>query len=167
MQYKGNKKQYELNAQLDEVLDRIKEENSGANDAIEKMANEGKSLLKKRQKLIRIADKSSDGWKVVDEYISDELASNSEDEKRLKKAKETVARRKRFSRQPQRATEAKKFKSAQGDAEQRYFRGPNPLDNGFCKNILEAAKRSREVPIKKKKPLSSTMLKQIIDRPVN
>jgi len=42
--------------------------------------------------------------------------------------------------------------------------GPNPLDNGFCKNILEAAKRSREVPIKKKKPLSSTMLKQIIDR---
>ncbi|KAK3718605.1 hypothetical protein QZH41_008399 [Actinostola sp. cb2023] len=41
---------------------------------------------------------------------------------------------------------------------------PNPLDNGLCKNILEAAKRSREVPIKKKKPLSATMLKQIIDR---
>ncbi|KAK3717084.1 hypothetical protein QZH41_000444 [Actinostola sp. cb2023] len=45
-----------------------------------------------------------------------------------------------------------------------FLPGPNPLDNGFCKNILEAAKRSREVPIKKKKPLSSTMLKQIIDR---
>ena len=39
-------------------------------------------LICKRQKLIRIADKSVDRWKVVDEYISDEMASDLEDEKR-------------------------------------------------------------------------------------
>ena len=54
------------------------------------LANEGKELIRKWQKLIRIADKSADGWKVVDDYVSDELASGSEDEKRLKKAKEAA-----------------------------------------------------------------------------
>ena len=54
-----------------------------------------KSSFVKRQKLIRIADKSADGWKVVDEYVLDELAFVSEDEKRLKKAKEAASRKRR------------------------------------------------------------------------
>ena len=63
------------------------------------LVDEGKELIRKRQKLIRIADKSADGWKVVDEYVSDELASGSEDEKRLKKAKETAYTRPSWTRQ--------------------------------------------------------------------
>ena len=57
------------------------------------MVDEGKELIRKRQKLIRIADKSADGWKVVDEYVSDEIPSGSEDEKRLKKANEAASRK--------------------------------------------------------------------------
>jgi hypothetical protein len=34
-------------------------------------------------KLIRIADKSEGGWTTVDEYLSDEVASDSEDQKRI------------------------------------------------------------------------------------
>ncbi|CAH3186248.1 unnamed protein product [Porites evermanni] len=78
MKFKGNQKQFELNAQMDSVFDRIR----SANDS-------------KNNQLIRIADKSADGWKVVDEYVSDELASGSEDEKRLKKAKEAASRKRR------------------------------------------------------------------------
>ena len=37
------------------------------------LTNEGKQLIRKRQKLIRIADKSADSWKVVDEYVSVDL----------------------------------------------------------------------------------------------
>ncbi|CAC5397189.1 unnamed protein product [Mytilus coruscus] len=39
--------------------------------------------LKKRNKLIRIADKSEGVWRTVNEYLSDEVASDSEDEKRI------------------------------------------------------------------------------------
>ena len=86
------------------------------------MANEGKELIRKRQKLIRIADKSADGWKVVDEYVSDELASGSEDEKRLKKAKEAASRKRRQPTQGCSGTD-KKFKGSSTSTDQQLFRG--------------------------------------------
>ena len=36
--------------------------------------------------MIRIADKSEGGWRTVDEYLSDEVASDSEDETRIRAA---------------------------------------------------------------------------------
>ena len=84
MKFKGNQKQFELNAQIESVLDRIRSANDSKNNQADDLVDEGKKLIRKRQKLIRIADKSADGWKVVNEYVSDELASGSEDEKRLK-----------------------------------------------------------------------------------
>ena len=50
------------------------------------LAQEAEQIICKRQKLIKIADRSKDSWLIVQEYESDDLASNSEDEKRLKKA---------------------------------------------------------------------------------
>ena len=64
MKFKGNQKQFELNAQIDCVFDRIRAANDSKNKQVDDLANEGKELIRKRQKLIRIADKSADGWKV-------------------------------------------------------------------------------------------------------
>ena len=44
------------------------------------------TLLKKRKKSTRFADKSPAGWSAVEEYESDELADDSEDEKKLRSA---------------------------------------------------------------------------------
>jgi hypothetical protein len=55
---------------------------SKANAELEKH----KSLIEKRNKLIPFADKSPPGWTAVDEYQSDDLAEDSEDEKKLRAA---------------------------------------------------------------------------------
>ena len=46
-----------------------------------------------RQKAIRIADRSEYGWATVEEYEEDELAANSNDEKRLFRAEMRAGRR--------------------------------------------------------------------------
>ena len=50
-------------------------------------------LTWKRQKLIKLADKTNAGWLVVQEYEQEELADNSEDEKRITKAQEKAYRK--------------------------------------------------------------------------
>ena len=86
-QFKGNKLQFEFNSSL---LDSI---NSASNHLLEgnlagvntELEN-AKTLLNKRNKVIRFADKSPAGRTAVEEYESDELADDSEDEKKLRSA---------------------------------------------------------------------------------
>ena len=59
--------------------------------------DEGKDILFHRQKLIKLADKSDSGWKIVEEYESNELADNSDDEKRIAKAEARASRKIRES----------------------------------------------------------------------
>ena len=53
-------------------------------DKAKTVITSGKSIIKKRMKLIRLADR--DGWATVKEYISDDLASDSADEKNILKS---------------------------------------------------------------------------------
>ena len=86
IKYRDNRNQFEVNLRLDNILTQIGESASSPAD-IHKLVAEGKLIIKKRQKLIKIADKNRDGWLVVQEYESDDLASDPEDEKKIHKAK--------------------------------------------------------------------------------
>ena len=50
-------------------------------------------MIAQRQKLIKMADASELGWRVVNEYVTNPLASDSEDEKRIFKAEARATRK--------------------------------------------------------------------------
>ena len=54
---------------------------------------EGRHLISKRQKLIKLADKIEFGWGTVNEYLMDELASDDEDAEKIKKAERRAAQK--------------------------------------------------------------------------
>ncbi len=71
------------------------------------MLKKAKEALAHRQKLIHLADRSELVWAVVEEYEADELADDSDDEKKIyraemraeRKAKNRKSRRRRCSRE--------------------------------------------------------------------
>ena len=124
LKFKGNQKQFELNAELDTIFESIETESQSIEpnlSQIKKLSQQGRQRIRKRQKLIKIADKSKDGWHVVAEYESDELALGSEDEKRLKKAREAAGRKRRQKDQLS-SDRGKKPRIALG-ADNQLFRG--------------------------------------------
>ena len=79
-----------MNFRLDNTLTQIDESTD-----IHKLVAEGKGIFKKRQTLIKIAEKNKDGWLVIQEYDSDDLASDSEDEKKIRKAKAAAEKKRK------------------------------------------------------------------------
>ena len=88
-------KKFEFNAKLQSLLSRIKG-NADDPSQVNTLEQEAEQFIRKRQKLIKIADHRKDSWLVVQEYESDDHTSNSEDEKRLKKVKNAAERRGRI-----------------------------------------------------------------------
>ena len=85
---KANEDQFKFNQKLSETLDSAK--SAAENSQLEKVktsSEEGETLISERQKHILLTDKSDYGWATVDEYKKHSLADDSDDEKRIFKAK--------------------------------------------------------------------------------
>ena len=126
--FKGNRKQFEVNAKLENLLSRIK---ASADDPaqVHSLSQEEQQIIQKRQKIIKIADRSKDRWLVVQEYESDDVVSNSEDENRLRKAK-NVADKKRKDSDKSNPGPSTRIKS---DGDNQLFRGNIfPFSVLFC-----------------------------------
>ena len=92
--FKSNQLQFELNSDIVEDINsaiRFVESNRHAKSI--SVFKGFVETLKKRNKPIRIAEKSDGDRKTVDEFLSDEVASDAEDEKRIRASENRAVRK--------------------------------------------------------------------------
>ena len=99
---RGNEEQANFNAKVDEALAQATSDlsavaatpaSTSAVQRVKEAIERGRLLLEERHKLIRLTDRSDHARGVVDKYITDDLAADLDDEKRIEKA-EWAAERK-------------------------------------------------------------------------
>ena len=104
---------------------------NNAVDSAKRKLEEGTDLVQKRIKAIKLADKSGYGWATVSEYLSDELASNTDDKKQNFRS-ERRAEKKYKDRQRIRKQKFPKTKAQQSSTNSsRSFGDPQKLGPCF------------------------------------
>ena len=123
LQKKGNQDQLDhandvlLNVNLAEEY--VKE--GDAENALERL-KAAKTALEKRIKHIRLADKSPNGWRFIAEYVADELASDSEDEK-IKRAESEATKKRKFFLEEYDKKRSKLDSQPSSSSNKQFFRG--------------------------------------------
>ena len=81
----GNIQQFKSNLEIKANIEKIASETKGKK--IFKYLKGVINSIDKQNKLISLADKSEVGWLMVNKYVTDDLASNSGDDAKIRKAK--------------------------------------------------------------------------------
>ena len=83
--YKSNQIQFDFNESICDKVDNIvKLIKNGSQKRASKLAKSIKEDTERRNELLKVGDKSIAGWGTVEEYLSDDLASDSEDDRKIK-----------------------------------------------------------------------------------
>ena len=98
---KANQKNFEHNTEVQFKMEEAKRQLNKSTPNIEKASialEKGMNLNSTRNKHILMADQSEGGWATVDEYLLRDVASDSDDDRKIRKAETSVFRRKQQNR---------------------------------------------------------------------
>ena len=98
--WKGNEKQFAFNEMVNDAiqsatsqLEKVKPvtaQDIAALKSAKELLQQGTKAIAKRQKHIRLADRSDYGWQLVEAYQQDELAENEKDAKKIEEEEKAV-----------------------------------------------------------------------------
>ena len=131
----GNKDQYEHNEKVSDTLTQaLWALNNDKFEYCKELIGEANELCIKRNKLVKMADASPCGWNTVKNYVSNPLADDSDDEKRINKA-ENKALKEKKEKQKGKNSKNSFSNDVRGFApftfSRQPFRGPTPFQFGF------------------------------------
>ena len=85
---RSNKDQYRFNLKVSDAIEEATDACSARQfDKVHSSIEKGEKLLIERQKHILLADKADFGWSLIREYKRNDLAEDSDDEKKIIRAK--------------------------------------------------------------------------------
>ena len=113
-----NEEQFEFNKSIYNKLEQAVEESDEAERV--SLFKEGMAKINKQNKILTVTDFY--GWETAQAYLADPIASDSEDEKKLKKARKKVKANKKQKRR------AAKSKRRENPSSKRPFHGSNAQD---------------------------------------
>ena len=103
--YKSNQIQFDFNESIcNKVGSIVKLIKNWSPKRTSKLAKSMKEDIKKWNKLLKIADKSIAEWGTVEEYLSDDLASDSEDDRTIKASERQALQKQNIRRTNQRSS---------------------------------------------------------------
>ncbi|KAK3105585.1 hypothetical protein FSP39_001110 [Pinctada imbricata] len=98
--FEGHRKQYNINSEVIEDLEQVSWAIDNAKlDYAKETLSSATEKLKKRNKLIKIADTSEGGWETVRQYENNPVASDSDDESKINRAESRAVKKRKASKQ--------------------------------------------------------------------
>jgi hypothetical protein len=131
---KGCEDQYKFNSAVQcKIEEACVNLEKGDLDKVHQLLHEGNEAIGARNKLVKLADKSEGGWATVSEYVDNDLADNSDDDKKIRRAEAAVRGAKKRKRETflKKKSYTHNFSAQSGNSNFAFNgrpRGPQPSD---------------------------------------
>ena len=136
--YVSNKEQFNFN---EEVMEELKRSVKKASSKVAKGITATIEKVRKRNKLIKMADSSKAGWRIVEEYLTDDIASDANDQRKIKKAEKAALKKMKEEKQKKKSASTSTSRKTYKEGGERPFRNASHSKRKGNTNCFRCGKR--------------------------
>ena len=123
--YVSNREQFPFNAEL---MGKLEHTEKKAGGKVSKLLKATITKLKTQNKIIKMANRSKAGWWIVEEYLTDDIASDSKDDRKMQKAEKAALKKIKEEKQKKQDAVRKPWRNATMTNDQ-FRNAPSPTRN--------------------------------------